>query len=782
MKSLLSSRRDWTLLSLVCFGLALAVISNSCPSEAMRPKQTFAGITGADSISTKGKINGKILLTSTRNRDATSLGLRLWSINPDGSNPTELTNLQVPVPSKSALPPNDRAGKWSPDGTKIAFLSSRDFVDVDHDPTPYTIYVMDANGLNLQRVSLDQLKTLSLVNCTEIHSFEWSPDGTQFVLDAGNLVTGIGGCPATRFSTEIYTVNANGSNLLKLTGDTNPSTSTYFMNTSPTWSSDGSRIAFTSWNQNGDGANTIEVMDADGSNRRQIAHYGYQDRINGLSWSPDGSKILFVGPPRYGTCANYICSELYLINPDGTQLTQLTHYPASYGTYSGPRWSPDGMKILFERQLTDPYTHKLINRYAIFVMDVDGSNQVNISNRKPDPYDWLDAEPDWQPLLAPANEPPPSVLGFSDGIYLATYPSTVQIIVTRTGNLDQSVSCDYQIRHGSITGGLPSGSVTFAPGEASNVIPFFYFSGDVFNISLFNNAGNATFLGGMKDATIIFAPPNYNPIDNSAYFVRQHYRDFLGREPDASGWEFWTNNIGACSSNSACSDPKRVSTSASFFLSIEFEQTGYLIERMYKAAYGDAKGASTWNGAHQMDVPIVRFNEFLEDAHKISEGVVVLQTGWEQKLESNKQAFANEFVQRANFVSAFPTSMSPEQFVEKLNANAGNVLPADECATAVASFGGASDTSNLMARAQALRQVAENQNLFNAEFNRAFVLMQYFGYLRRNPDDMPEATRDYTGYDFWLTKLNQFNGNYLDAEMVRAFVTSIEYRQRFEAP
>ena len=76
-----------------------------------------------------------------------------------------------------------------------------------------------------------------------------------------------------------------------------------------------------------------------------------------------------------------------------------------------------------------------------------------------------------------------------------------------------------------------------------------------------------------------------------------------------------------------------------------------------------------------------------------------------------------------------------------------------------------------------MRQVAENQNLYNAEFNRAFVLMQFYGYLRRNPNDLPDS--DYTGYDFWLTKLNQFNGNFINAEMVQAFITSTEYRQRF---
>ena len=65
------------------------------------------------------------------------------------------------------------------------------------------------------------------------------------------------------------------------------------------------------------------------------------------------------------------------------------------------------------------------------------------------------------------------------------------------------------------------------------------------------------------------------------------------------------------------------------------------------------------------------------------------------------------------------------------------------------------------------------------EFNRAFVLMQYFGYLRRNPDAAPEATLNFAGFNFWLNKLNQFNGDYIGAEMIKAFIGSAEYRKRF---
>src|SRR5260370_29328558 len=121
--------------------------------------------------------------------------------------------------------------------------------------------------------------------------------------------------------------------------------------------------------------------------------------------------------------------------------------------------------------------------------------------------------------------------------------------------------------------------------------------------------------------------------------------------------------------------------------------------------------------------------------------------------------------------------MTPTQFVDKLNQNAGNVLSSSDRAAAIALFGSATDTSNMTARAGVLRQVAENSTLNSQEFNRAFVLMQYFGYLRRDPNTGPAT--DYTGYDFWLTKLNPFNGNFVSAEMVKAFITSTEYRQRF---
>ena len=258
-----------------------------------------------------------------------------------------------------------------------------------------------------------------------------------------------------------------------------------------------------------------------------------------------------------------------------------------------------------------------------------------------------------------------------------------------------------------------------------------------------------------------------NPIDDAQTFVAQNYRDFLNREPDTGGLAFWSNQINSCGSDQTCIEAKRASVSAAFYLSTEFQQSGYLVYRFYKTAYGNLPGAP---------VP-VKFSEFLPDDQEIGQGVVVNQSGWETVLENNKQAFATDFVQRPRFTSAYPTSTSPEAFVDTLFANAGITPTSDDRAAAISEFGSGSNTADLSARARALRRVAENSTLIQTESNRAFVLTEYFGYLRRSPNDAPDTNFD--GYNFWLNKLNQFKGDFVGTELVRAFIDSSEYRRRF---
>jgi hypothetical protein len=270
------------------------------------------------------------------------------------------------------------------------------------------------------------------------------------------------------------------------------------------------------------------------------------------------------------------------------------------------------------------------------------------------------------------------------------------------------------------------------------------------------------------------APIN-NPIDQTDFFVRQQYADFLNRPPDASGLGFWKGQIDQCGADTKCKDAQRINVSAAFFLSIEFQETGYLVERTYKTAYGDATGNSTFPTSHTLAVPIVRFNEFLTDQRAISGGVIVNQGDWQTALENNKVAYFNSFVQTPRFTTKYFSNMLPTEYVQTLNRNAGSPMSATEQAQEITAL-----TTGSKNRARVLRDIAEHPNLAKAELNRAFVLMQFFGYLRRNPDDAPD--RDHTGYDFWLTKLNQFNGDYIGAEMVKAFITSAEYRRRFGTP
>ncbi len=260
-----------------------------------------------------------------------------------------------------------------------------------------------------------------------------------------------------------------------------------------------------------------------------------------------------------------------------------------------------------------------------------------------------------------------------------------------------------------------------------------------------------------------------NAIDDTNTFVVQNYRDFLNREPDFGGLSFWSSQISQCGTNAACVEAARVNTSGAFFLSIEFQDSGYLVYRFYKSAFGNLPNAP---------VP-VRLSDFLPDAQTVGQGVIVGQAGWQTIQENNKQAYANAFVQRSQFTSVFPTSMSPGTFVDTLFTNAGVTPSSADRSAAIAEFGTATNTADTAARARALRRVAENSILAQQEFNRAFVLMQYFGYLRRNPNDAPEATLDFSGYNFWLNKLNSFNGNFTAAEMVKAFLASSEYRRRF---
>jgi hypothetical protein len=403
-----------------------------------------------------------------------------------------------------------------------------------------------------------------------------------------------------------------------------------------------------------------------------------------------------------------------------------------------------------------------------------------------------------------------AIVRFSSSTYNTTEGAGFRIItVERIGDLSQAVSVDYSSPDDSsamtvLPCSTPNGiafprcdfetalgTLRFAAGDGAPKTFTVLINQDSFvegqetlALTLSNLTGAAFPAPGATTSTATLTitddvtEPATNPIDDTDTFVRQQYRDFLNREPDASGLAFWTDNIDKCNDPARrppgltvaqCIELFRTNTSAAFFLSIEFQNTGYFVERTYKSGFGDLNPPT-------IPVP-VRFTDFLRDSQQIGAGVIVGQGNWQAQLDGNKSAYALSFVQRPAFLTRYPGFTSATAFVNSLDTNAGSVLSDSERSALISEL--SPNPADPSLRASVLRKVADNALLQQRESNRAFVLMQYFGYLRRNPDAAPEASLNFDGYNFWLNKLNQFNGDFVQADMVKAFLVSGEYRHRF---
>ena len=380
---------------------------------------------------------------------------------------------------------------------------------------------------------------------------------------------------------------------------------------------------------------------------------------------------------------------------------------------------------------------------------------------------------------------------------------SVLISVTRSGDLSNTSTINYRTDNDggsstdcSLFNGLASsrcdynsafGTLPFEPGQTEKSFrvminndsylepPF-----ETFTIRIFRPA-NAV-LGDQPTAVVKILDINdgspesqNNIIDNTAAFVRQQYRDFLNRDPDPDGLAFWVDSIDKCDEEdrrppwltvAQCKEAMRVNTSAAFFLSIEFRQTGGLVSSVYAAALDRTRQLPG------------KF-EFYKDTHAVGDGVIVGVGDWETRLSHNRELFLNDFVTRGEYVGLYPLSDTPVAYVNKLYFHAlGRLANQTELTEAVGDFGDSQSANDPAARAHVLLRVtnAPDFNIINAEF----VYMQYVGYLRRDPNEQPDL--DFTGYDFWLQKLVEFNGDFAQAEMVKAFVNSTEYRARVGQP
>jgi hypothetical protein len=344
---------------------------------------------------------------------------------------------------------------------------------------------------------------------------------------------------------------------------------------------------------------------------------------------------------------------------------------------------------------------------------------------------------------------------------------SLEIAVTRTGDVtspatvgfgtfDQALLAACSVVNGKASErcdfGSTAGTLRFAAGETikSFVIPI---------VNDVNVEGNETFtillgsavgaqFGVTATATVTIldndtTPATQNPIDGVDPFVTQQYIDFLGRLPDSVGFANWVATLGGCPSggfgenlNPSCD---RVHVSSGFFLSDEFRGRGYFAYRFYEVGF-DRR-------------PL--YAEFVPD---------MAQVGGAQSPQSellSKAAYTDEFVQRNEFKNRY-NGLSNSAYVNTLEQNAEIVL--SNKADLIAALDG-----NQKSRGQVLREIVESKAVEDKFFIRAFVAMQYFGYLRRDPDTI--------GYDNWVTTLTNDPSNI--RHMIFGFLFSSEYRGRF---
>ncbi len=379
-----------------------------------------------------------------------------------------------------------------------------------------------------------------------------------------------------------------------------------------------------------------------------------------------------------------------------------------------------------------------------------------------------------------------STFQFSAGAYTVSEgDGAFFVTVTRSGSTANAAAVDFATADG--TAGQKSkyisaaGTLSFAAGETSktfrvliedNVIA----EGDqALNLLLSNPLGSG--LNSPARAVLNIADndtvtPTGNPLDDPVFFVTQHYYDFLSRIADSSGLAFWTAEITQCGSNQPCVRNKRVDVSNAFFYELEFQQTGAYVYRLYRAAYGNNQpfpNPDNSNDTERKKIP--DYLHFASDRARVVGGADLAQ---------GQQSLANVFVQRPEFLAKYPANLDGSSFIDAVLNTIKNDLGVDLTAQkpgllTLFTSGGRGAVMYRLADDNAQTNPVNNRAFIDAEYNRAFVATQYFGYLRRDSD--------IGGFLFWLGQVS--SGPLRDVNkqhaMVCSFVTSAEYQLRFSS-
>jgi Tol biopolymer transport system component len=629
------------------------------------------------------KSNGKIAYFSDRVGSGSSLPTGVYAINANGSGDTLLKSGEF----------FGTAPAWSPDGTKLAF-GRRGF-----DNFTAEIFVANADGSNSVKIAGNVYSQNNRV--------AWSPNGTKLAyIGTGNA---------------IFIVNVDGSGMSRL-----PNSPTSINDLA--WSPDGSRFAYSN-------GKDIYVMNIDGSGQTNLTQD--RPRVEGQPvgsilprWSPDGTRIVF---GAQGLNNN----EIHVMNANGSGLAPLITQHQS----QQPAWGPDGAKITF------------VSLNSLYVANADGTGITHIGGGG-----LYNMKPDWQPLGAA----PASIQLSSNNYNISEAGARLPITVTRSSSIGTatvnyatsdnaaltpcntfttlaSSRCDYA---------TTVGTLRFSAGETSKtiyipIVDDAYPDGsETFTISLSNPTGADL---GTSVGTITIqddSQPTSHPMDTNAFFVRQHYIDFLGREPEPQGLQDWQNILANCGTTVAL-PCDRIEVSSAFFRSPEFQSRGYFIYRFYSSVGR---------------IPL--YPEFMPDFAKVS-GFLN-----DSELEANKAAFVVEFMARPEFVNKYNAlNTDAAGFVDAVLQTLG--LPNHPLRQSYINQLNSNNNSQ-HGRALVLRTIVESGEVYNKYYNEAFVIMQYFGYLRRTAD---------ASYVDWIKTMNETGGDY--RTMINGFLNSPEYRQRF---
>jgi hypothetical protein len=334
------------------------------------------------------------------------------------------------------------------------------------------------------------------------------------------------------------------------------------------------------------------------------------------------------------------------------------------------------------------------------------------------------------------------------------------LTVTRSGVTSGTGSVDFATSDGTATQKgdyiIKLGTLQFAAGETSKtilvpIVDDAYLEGNEnFTVTLSNPAGTNAILNGNTSTIVTImdnetSSPTTNPIDDAQFFVRQQYLDFLNRQPDSGGLAFWTDQITSCGSDATCVSQRRIDVSAAFFGSQEFKDTGFFVYLLHNILLGRQP----------------TYLEFMTDLSNLPASPNIVQL---------EQAYTELFLQRAAVLSTFPLSQTRDQFIDALlqRLSSAGVNLSSKRSELVAEYD--AGTNQINSRGRVVFKLTTYPEYTQTQFNSAFVLTEYFGYLRRDPET--------GGFQFWLNVLNT-TGN--SRGMVCSFLTSAEYQDRFSS-